>query len=68
VEFNSQPKQLIDVESHKPKSLKLPKMWIPELGLRQEDRQIFLGHTSWLSDDIINAVQKLLKKANQAVP
>ena len=55
VELNSQPKQLIDVESHKPLSLKLTKMWIPELGLRQEDRQILLSHTSSLNDDIINA-------------
>ena len=43
-------------------------MQIPELGLRQSDREVLLSHTAWLNDDIVNAVLKLLRKANPAVP
>ena len=65
---SSKLKETIDVEKHKPKSLKLDKPWIPELGLKQSDREILLSHTAWLNDVNINAAQKLLKKANPAVP
>ena len=68
MKFNSKSNQHIVVENHKPKSLKLAKPWIPKLGLKQSDREILLSHTAWLNDDIINAAQKLLKKANPAVP
>ena len=34
-----------DVESYKPKS-KLAQVWIPELGLREADREILCNHTS----------------------
>lgn len=50
------------------KSLKLAKPWVPKLGLKQSDRETLLSHTTWISDDTINAVQKLLKKANPPVP
>ena len=68
VKPSSKPKETIDVEKHKPKSLKLDKPWIPELGLKQSDREILLSHTAWLNDVLINAAQQLLKKANPAVP
>ena len=67
VKPSSKPKETIDVEKYKPKSLKLDKPWIPELGLKQSDREILLSQTAWLNDAIINAAQKLLKKANPAV-
>ena len=70
VTFNSPSMEplIIVVESYKLKPLKLAKTGIPELGLRQSDREILLSHTAWLNDDIVNAAQKLLKKANPAVP
>ena len=58
----------IDVESYVPKSMKLDKMWVPQLRLKQSDKEILLSRTAWLNDDIINAAQKLLKKANPAIP
>ena len=61
-------KKPIDVESYKPKRSKIEKRWwIPELGLVQSDRDILLSPTEWLSDNIVNASQKLLKKANPRV-
>lgn len=68
MEVNSQVhvKEVIDVESHKSKPCKEPKIWILELGPRQADRKILLSHTAWLTDNITNAAQKLLKKANPA--
>ena len=68
VKFNPQSIHSIDVESYKPKSIKLAEMWVPELGLKQSDKEILLSHTAWLNDAIINVAQKLLKKANPAVP
>lgn len=67
MEVNSQVhvKEVIDVESHKSKPCKEPKIWILELGPRQADRKILLSHTAWLTDNITNAAQKLLK-ANPA--
>ena len=63
-QYNLNPKKPIVVENYKPKSLKLPKTWIPELGLQESDKEIILSDTEWLNDRIINAAQKLLKKAN----
>ena len=57
----------IDVESYVPKSIKLDKMWVPQLRLKQSDKEILLSRTAWLNDDI-NAAQKLLKKANSSIP
>ena len=34
----------------------------------QAIREVLLSHTAWLNDDIVNAVLKLLRKANPAVP
>ena len=42
--------------------------WLPEFKLRQSDKDILLSSTAWLTDSIINAAQKLLHKANPAVP
>ena len=67
-QYNLNPKKPIVVENYKPKSLKMPKTWIPELGLQQSDKEIVLSDTALLDDSIINAAQKLLKKANPAMP
>lgn len=37
-------------------------MWIRELGLYSTDRETLLSPTGWLTDNIINAAQGLLKK------
>ena len=37
-------------------------LWVPELGLTTQDRDILLHPTTWLNDRIIDAVQKLIKK------
>ena len=41
--------------------------WIPELHLRNCDRDALLSHTAWLSDAVINAAQSLMKKARPEV-
>ena len=56
------------VEDYTPRYHKVDKQWIPELGLKQTDRKVLLHRNSWLTDNIIDAAQKLLKKANPAVP
>ena len=56
------------METYQPKHSKSTKVWVPELGLKDSDKQILLDPTGWLNDDIINAAQKLLKKANPVVP
>lgn len=63
------PQEPIDIESYKPTSkVQVVQLWIPELGLKQSEREILLSHTAWLNDDLINAAQKLLRKANPVVP
>ena len=39
-----------------------PKTWLPELKLLEMDKEVILCPTGWLTDSIINAVQRLLKK------
>lgn len=39
-----------------------PAPWVPHLGLDEDDRQQLLSSSEWLSDKIINASQRLLKK------
>ena len=38
------------------------KMWLPDLGLTDDDRQILLHPMGWLTDSIVNAAQNLLKQ------
>ena len=42
---------------------KEPVMWIQELQLSPSDRDILFNSTAWLTDSIVDAAQKLLKKA-----
>ena len=41
---------------------KSSQQWIPALGLSNSDRNILLSPTSWLTDTLIDAAQKLLKE------
>ena len=38
------------------------KIWLPELKLFEFDKDALLSPTGWLTDSIINAVQKILRK------
>ena len=42
-------------------------LWIPDLNLFSEDKEIFLSD-SWLNDRLINAAQKLLQAAFPHIP
>ncbi len=58
-------REVITVENHRLRSAaKSPKPWIPDLNLTMSDREILRSSTSWLTDPLIDAAQKLLKKAN----
>ena len=53
----------ICVETYKcSKPDKLNQQWIPNLGLSGSDRNCLLNPTSWLTDSIIDAAQKLVKQ------
>jgi len=56
------PSNPICVEEHQSKK-KEPVMWIQELRLSPSDRDILFNSTAWLTDSIVDAAQKLLKKA-----
>ena len=56
------PSNPICVEEHQSKK-KEPVMWIQELQLSPSDRDILFNSTAWLTDSIVDAAQKLLKKA-----
>ena len=57
------PEEPICVETYKcSKPDKLSQQWIPGLGLTSLDRNCLLNPTSWLTDSIIDAAQKLLKQ------
>ena len=60
------PTEPIDVDSYKVKedNRSNPPPWIAELHLTSLDKEILLSTAAWLNDDIINASQTLLKKAN----
>ena len=58
------PKQPIDVDEQKAAGTGPEELWLPELGLRRSDKQTLVSPMAWLSDDIINAAQRLLQKAN----
>ena len=40
---------------------KPPKPWLPELALLDVDKESLLSPVGWITDSIVNAVQKLLK-------
>ena len=68
VNFSLPSEEPIVVEDYTPRYHKVDKQWIPELGLKQTDQKVLLHRNSWLTDNIIDAAQKLLKKVNPAVP
>ena len=55
-------KHVIDLDSCMISKSPNEKMWIPELELREIDKDSLLSQTGWLTDSTVNAVQKLLKK------
>ena len=70
VNFSFPPEERIvpiSIEEYTPKDCQVDKQWITELGLKLSDRET-LCQGSWLTDNIVNAAQKLLKLANPAVP
>ena len=57
------PENPICVETYKfSQPDKSSQHWIPALGLSNSDRNILLSPTSWLTDTLIDAAQKLLKE------
>ncbi len=60
-------KNVIDVDTCTPKATKIL-YWIPELRLTVYDREVLLNPLGWLTDNLINAAQQLLKRAFPAVP
>ena len=53
----------ICIETYKcSKPDKLSQQWIPNLGLSGSDRNCLLNPTSWLTDSIFDAAQKLVKQ------
>ena len=60
-------KEVIDLENNvvaEPGSVTSMDFWIPELQLRNEDKDILCSSTEWLNDRLINAAQVLLKAVN----
>ena len=55
--------EVVDVETYVPKKNHRVKMWLPDFGLTDDDRQILLNPVGWLTDSIVNAAQNLLKQA-----
>ena len=41
--------------------------WLPDLKLTDADRQVLLNPLSWLTDNLINAAQQLLRKVFIAI-
>ncbi len=60
-------KEIIDVDTCTPKSTEI-QYWIPELHLTVNDREVLLNPLGWLTDNLINAAQELIKRASPAVP
>ena len=52
-------------QSKNPASKEQP--WLPDLGLSKRDQRTLLSPTAWLTDDIINVAQKLLKAQSPAL-
>ena len=52
----------VDADGYQPKNpASKEQPWLPDLGLSESDERTLLSPTAWLTDDIINAAQKLLK-------
>ncbi len=60
-------KDVIDVDTCTSKSTEIL-YWIPELCLTVYDREVLLNPLGWLTDNLINAAQELIKRAFPAVP
>ena len=58
----------IDLDIHPPTKSESPKSWIPDLNITLAYRDILINPSAWLSDAIINAAQKLLKRGNPLPP
>ena len=53
----------IDIEDYAPAPLMKPqKKWLSDFGLLESDRNTLLDPVGWITDSIINAAQKLLKR------
>ena len=58
----------IDADSYQPNNpTRDEQPWLPLLGLNQRDRRTLLSPTEWLTDDVIDASQKLLKVQSPAL-
>ena len=57
-----------DLDAHPPTKSEWPKSWIPDLNIALADRDILINPSARLSDAIINAAQKLLKRGNPSLP
>ena len=57
----------INVEEYQPKTSQATKQWLPELNLSQFHHEVLLSPTSWLTDSIIDASQKLLQRMFPAI-
>ena len=57
--------KIIDVDKYlpSPRGQKEDKFWIQELHLLERDREVFLSHTGWLTDNLIDAAHVLLRMA-----
>ena len=59
-------KEVISIEKYVPKQTE--EYWIPDLNVTKEDRKILLSSVGWLTDNIVNAAQTVLKAAFPALP
>ena len=68
-EIESQSKkEAFDVDTYVSKQTTTVQYWIPEPNLTVQDRNILLNPLGWLTDNIVNAAQNLLKSTCPAVP
>ena len=60
---------IVDADKYKPsqRSLMEDKFWIQELHLLERDRDILLSPAGWLTDNLIDAAQMLLRQAFPAL-
>ena len=62
ITFHFRQKRTINVDSCTTSKPLNQKIWLPELKLFELDKDALLSPTGWLTDSIINAVQKILRK------
>ena len=64
-----QKPDIVDADKYKPsqRSLMEDKFWIEELYLLERDRDILLSPAGWLTDNLIDAAQMLLRQAFPAL-